>query len=294
VLDANRIRGATRGELLALAARGFVLSASIEGLREVWSQSVRENNYGLLKKRVELLTGFVDPAAPVAFVGMALLAEIASVPDDVRAPNMVFRDNVTAGWQRVGSGTLSESDWRSVGAELDAELEADERQWLAFAKHAVGLELNTLEVEREVGIAFYPRSRAENVMRRAIEAGTPGKTVPAMGVRADASLRYFMSKLTEARHRFPARNDWIDGRQLQHLAWPAFLVTTDFGLLKAVDTGRSWQRPWVRTPAELIEDSVARCVPWGKAAKRVADDFVRWPTKRLSEANARYQMRDSR
>ena len=51
----------------------------------------------------------------------ALLSQIATMPEEMRASSESFRSSVTSGWQHVLSGALSDSEWRAIAEELPAD-----------------------------------------------------------------------------------------------------------------------------------------------------------------------------
>jgi hypothetical protein len=116
-------------------------------------------------------------------------------------------------------------------------------------------------------------------MRRGLAQGAGVVSTPQLERRADLHLRYVANKLLSAREQEPARNDWHDARHLQHVAWPAFLVTCDTGLIEAADRTGSQQSAWLRTPVELVEDQVHRSEPWSKEAGKLT--FQRGAMKEL-------------
>jgi len=73
VIDANVLRGTPVGGLSQIVERGFQLSVSIEALREVWVQSIREQTKSILTTRVRDVAPVIDAVDPVAFNGHAML-----------------------------------------------------------------------------------------------------------------------------------------------------------------------------------------------------------------------------
>jgi hypothetical protein len=289
VLDANLFRGAPIAEIEALRSRGFDISVSLEGLREVWARSLREDNYNLLAARVAKLAPFLSDDVPVAFVGRALLTTFGSADPNLRGDSARFRESVLGGWSRMTKDGLSNEDWRQIGSELQAELAEDERMWAAHVDKAREVSDQVLAAEKEVGFAFYPRSRASNVMRRGLARGAGIISTPPLEQRGDLHLRYVANKLLNVREQEPAKNDWHDARHLQHVAWPAFLVTCDVGLIGAADRTGSPQSAWVRMPIELIEDRVTHCEPWLKDAAE--PPFRRGPIPELQARQTAFRER---
>jgi hypothetical protein len=94
VLDANCVRGSPRAELKALVGRGYRLSLSVEGLREVWSKSIRERKPEQLINRLQALGPFIDCLEPIAFTGSALLGQLVDLPADVAGEAADFRNRI--------------------------------------------------------------------------------------------------------------------------------------------------------------------------------------------------------
>lgn len=227
---------------------------------------------GRLLDRLAMLRGIVDEDNPVAFVAIALLTQVGLVRDD--GSQRAFRESITSGWVQAVSGTLTEQEWRRKGQELDQELADDERRWQSQIDQAIEIERETRRREGMYEGFEYPRRRGYEIIRR-------GLAIPSHAPwRIDACASYLAQKFNNALRARPGRNDWHDSRHLQHLLWPAFLVTTDFGLIEAVDQTGIWQRAWVRTPFELVHERIARCEPWGKPARTVARRFQRLPNLR--------------
>jgi hypothetical protein len=274
VLDANCVRGAPASELAIIRAKGFSLHASIEGLREVWGRSNREDNYELLANRIRTLAPHLNESQPIAFVGQALLSAVGRVPDLIAANSKSFRERVTTAWLRIASSGLARDEWRRVGDELDAELEREERAWEAMIEASISIDKFRLSGEA-AGEPPYPRGRAAGIIRSTLARRANAITSPPLERRDELHLRYIANRCVEARARRPSPNDLHDGRHLQHVAWPAFLVTTDFGLLYAADATRSPHAAWVRTPVELAEDRIPRCSPWDYSRSRSAPPSAR-------------------
>lgn len=274
VLDANSFRGASVGELLALRRRGFQLSVSIEALRETWARSLRENNLPLLRKLVQRVAGIVDAEFPIAFVGEALLTTVGTASVALANENAEARARINAAWHELSRREILDTEWRAIGAQMNSELEAEERNWGSMIDQFQAIASDLREREKAFG-PFYPSGRAREIIERCLARGSDVATEPPLRERAHAGNRYFTAKVDHPRGARPARNDWIDGRVLQHIIWPAFVVTTDFKLIEAVDKSGTFQRAWVRTPVELATDKIARCLPWGKVARRVNETFFR-------------------
>jgi hypothetical protein len=273
VLDANCVRGSPVAELEAIRARGFRISISIEGLREVWARSIRENNYRLLAGRVRKLAPFVDQEHPIAFIGNALIAQIARKDSAFVVEQAAWRAPIEQRWKDITRGGLSETVWRQVGTDLDEELAGEEAQWLHYVQQYVELG-RRLRDFRKAG-ADYPRQRAISILLRVLgEASARSVPHPSFGGRGHAFLRVMASKLVDALGKPPAVNDWIDTRHLFHLAWPTFVMTADRKSIAAVDAADTYQRAWVRMPVELAQDSVSRCFPWGASARRADARFT--------------------
>ncbi|MBM4364054.1 MAG: hypothetical protein FJ104_15345 [Deltaproteobacteria bacterium] len=284
VLDANLFRGAPVGEIEALRARGYQVSVSLEGLREVWARSIREGEYKLLSARVARLAPVLSENDPIAFAGHSLLTTFGTAGRRLREESARYRSSVSGGWRRIVANGLLEDDWRSIGAELQDELRDGERNWAQHVADAQGIVRQVSAAEKEAGSPLFPRARGSDLMRQSLAKGAGVACVPPLVARADLHLRYTTDKLLNAHQRVPAVNDWNDARHLQHVAWPAFLATCDEGLIEAADRTGSPQSAWVRMPIELIEDRVARCEPWAKGASTLT--FRRAP---LPELRARQE-----
>lgn len=277
VLDANLVQYAPIYELEALSRRGFTVSISIEGLQEIWTRSIKENSYSFLSNRIKNLAPVLDPAAPIAFVGTAMLSTVGNCTARVREEASAFRDDITASWRRVSADGLSESEWKRIGTAVKAEVDAFEAWWLDRLNAFRELERRIAEKTKDS--EPYDRERGLSVIRRSFVDDAPVETKPSLNVRADAHLRYLMAKLRRSLRGEGTGNDWYDARHLQHIAEPAFLATRDYRLIQTVDDSNSLQRAWVRAPIELLEDHVALCEPWGAPAEVASRAFIR-PSKR--------------
>jgi hypothetical protein len=262
VLDANCLRGAKASELQALRDQGFSTAVSLDGLREFWCQTIRDDAYEMLVARLRKVSPFVDAEHPLAFAGQALFARIGRVPADVLPRAKQFREHVGAGWRAACSGDIDRDRWKSVGDELQAELEREKDGWRRLIAIAERIEDSVESVEL--------RRRA---LLRAMTSSVPGETTPAFPTRAEAYFSYMAEKFISVRRARPAMNDYIDSRMLQVLSEPAFLVTKDARLLDTVVRTSRTQSAWVRTPAELALDLVVRAVPWGQRAREVSSLF---------------------
>jgi hypothetical protein len=266
VLDANCIRGSPVEELEALLARGFSLHASIEGIREVWTRSLREDEYDSLATRFRRICQFLDPEEPIAFAGTALLSLIGEVESSRALASAQYRRDVTNGWKQLVSRGLTEAEWRGIGDELQQEIALEEKGWLAHVESAKVIE-RQLKANATGGVT---KGRARGELISGLLRGTAARTRPTIEQRIHLHLRYVTEKFLNADSRPPSSNDFYDARHLQHIAWPAFLVTVDFRLIETSWSAGSMQSSWVRTPAELAELDPIRCVPWGKNARRAS------------------------
>jgi hypothetical protein len=267
----------------ALISRGFRLSVSIEGLREVWAKSISQSKFELLTRRIELLAPLLDKDSPVAFVGTALLGLVVSLPTSVAADAAQFRERVNRGFSNLPRNRLTQEEWLNIGQELQSELSGEERWWNQQIETAIVLDKEVQTLQEKIGIPFYPRSRGFKIIKRGMAPPFRARTEPSFEARFDAFHSYLAMKLTDARNHRPQQNDYLDARHLCHLGWPAFLVTMDLKLIHAVDASGTRQRAWVRTPAELVLGSVTRCPPWGAAADKIARQFTRLPRAQLGE-----------
>jgi hypothetical protein len=275
VLDSNCFRGSPLAEIEALRRRGFQLSLSHEALREVWARSLREDNKALLQQRIALIAPLLDPEHPVAFSGGLLLSTLGPVPPEVHAEDERLRDSLRLGWEDACAG-ITDERWRK---ELDDELEREATGWLKeFERFRSNLD-RIIEVRAQVGHDWYPKRRTEQVIENQIKG--PAPLEPPAAQRLHLARRLLAIKASAYRERQPKRNDFVDWRLLIHVAWPAFLVTSDFKFIEAVDATKSLQRAWVRAPVEMIEDPIYRCEPWGKPGHWVGDRFCRQDLKEL-------------
>jgi len=80
---------------------------------------------------------------------------------------------------------------------------------------------------------------------------------------------------TAQRATATAENDSEDILTLMHLAEPAFLLTHDEKLIRAVDACGTYQKPWVLKLSELLGGKLPTGRPWGQNGRRAADVFRR-------------------
>jgi hypothetical protein len=273
VLDSNCFDGSPLAELEAIRARGFQLSISIEGLREMWARTLRDEKYEVMRGRIRRVAPLLDAEHPIAFVGTALLSMIGRGPARQMSDDAGYRSTVERGWREICGAGLSVTDWRRIGSLMQQEIEHEERQWVVDAPELLR-ELRRREVELE---ASGGPLRLEAYRWSELHGGLGRRhgftTEPPHAMRAAAFLGFTIARLKESMQRTPDPNDYFDARHLQHLAWPAFLATVDFRLIGAATTACRRQSAWVRTPVELAEDTIARCPPWGRAAEHVAAAF---------------------
>lgn len=282
------MRGSPIKELEQVIGRGFSLHMSIEGLTEIWCRSIREDRYEQHMMRLGRLSNLVDAEAPIAFVGGALLGQIGEVPKEVSDDGAEFRNDVMGGWRSLVREKLTRPEWQRIGERLQTELDSDERSWKNHIDEAKRLTSERRHMHDRVGFEIVSHRRWEEALIGGLIRGARARTRPALECRAALHLRYYAAKLANARERQPSSNDFSDARHLQHVAWPAFLMTTDFRLLEAVDSTGSNQRAWVRCPVELAEDGVCRCEPWGKSLARCIP-FERQSIDALKERQERYR-----
>jgi hypothetical protein len=280
VLDSNCFQGSPIAELEAIASQGFLLSVSIEGMRELWVRTIRKNQYDLLRARIQRLGPLLDPEHPIAFVGAALLSTIGDAPPDVAEQATAFRARIDAGWRAMQARGLTEDEWRSVGQELENEMAPEERFWTVEAPE-LWRYIDRKRQQLEALGYHYPESRGLAETRAAIARAQGIRTKPPIQSRGAAFLSYMTAKQRDFTRQTPASNDFYDARHLQHLVWPAFLATVDFRLIASVEEHSPQARQWVRAPVELAEDRVARCQPWGRPAARVAETFRPMPVQKL-------------
>lgn len=259
-------------EIEALRQRGFVLSVSHEALREVWAQSLKEDHKALIEQRIARIAPLLDPDHPIAFSGQLLLSTLCPVSPELYAEDQQLRDDLRRGWEDARAG-IEDHRWRRVGQELDDELEREATGWLKeFERFRTFLE-RIIEVRAQVGHDWYPKRRTEQVIENQIKG--PALLKPSPAQRLHLARRVLAMKAVAYREQQPQKNDFVDWRLLIHVAWPAFLVTTDYKFIESVDATGSLQRAWVRAPVELIDDAVYRCEPWGKPGNWVGDRFRR-------------------
>lgn|GEM_PF-6592095 len=264
MLDANCVRGSPIAELQKVREAGFTLHASIEGVREVWAKSVRENQFDTLAGRFRALAPHLSSDEPIAFVGKALLSQIGTLNARDTEQSRRFRDDVLWGWRRIAEGALEPANWRAIGEELKEELDADEAAWLKDIEEAVKLE----RLGKSLADDRTTIGRSLGALMSGLADGAMVPMRPPLRERANLHLRYMGGKLLTASSKRPSSNDFHDARHLQHVAWPAFLMTVDFKLIEACISTGSIQRTWVRSPVELAEDEAPSCNPWGKKARR--------------------------
>jgi len=263
VLDANCVRYSPVAELEAIKRRGFRLSASIEGVREVWSKSLRQNKHEPFARRVAHLAPLLDTESPLAFVSTRLVVQIGSAPPSVKENERRERESIVNGWRTALQNPLSSETWRTVGAELDAELRSSEQGWV----RDLGLHMPRLRRLKETIRARGGSPPESDVLIDALLEGAPATTSPPLRQRMEAYVAYMLDKLNVAETEAVEENDYCDSRHLQHIAWPAFLMTTDLRLIETLERCCPIQRAWVRTPVEFAEDRIPRCLPWGRTAQ---------------------------
>jgi hypothetical protein len=278
VLDTNCFWGSPQAELEAIRSRGFSLSISHEALREAWARSLREDKKALLQQRIALISPHLDPEHPIAFTGRLLLTMIGRASPELHAEDQRAREFLRRGWDHTRTG-LTDERWRSVGKELDDEIEREADGWEVALNGMRHLRQRTLDFAKVVGHDWYPRRRAERLIEKKLNG--PVLLDPPAPQRLHLLKRLVARKTVGAREQQPQRNDYVDWRLLVHLAWPAFLVTSDFRLIRALDETGSLQRAWVRAPVELIQDPIYRCEPWGKPGRWVKSRFRRQDLKTL-------------
>jgi hypothetical protein len=278
VLDSNCFRGCHAGEFEALRSRGYSISLSIEALRETWANSIRQGKQGIVAQPLRRMRSVLDDKRPVAFRGGALFSLLETTGGPTSRASAEFRISVEAGVRTILAQDLTDEVWLDIGTQLEAELAGEKQQWNQRVAEAKEIMTQVNDTNTALGFTYYSKRRAyEQVWRTLVP---PVRMQPRGEERFDAFMRFVSTKLINARNQQPQVNDLVDSLHLQHLAWPAFLVTKDFRLIEAVDATKTFQSAWVRTPVELVCDPICMSAPWGKPSRRIAQRFVRDPALR--------------
>jgi hypothetical protein len=207
--------------------------------------------------------GSIDEGREIYKAVWLLLTTATSVPH-LEALRVV-PPGATASYrfEDVAKGLMSEKAWWVAHfAELGQKiLEAEPR---------VREQVSRRGVFHEAVEAFWEAARDS------IDNAIPG-AVPPASIRLDAFLRVHALLLVRSLHvkrpYDPAKNanDALDHPLLRYLALPAAVCTSDGGIVADVEAARSWQRPWIVSPAELLNPDVVA---------RVAE--LKWPAASAS------------
>ena len=273
VLDTNYFRGLRAADLAPLRAMGMSISVGASAFYETWAAAARERNARLIIGPARELANVVDPEYPIAPNGGDLLLRFAVVRErnDGKTTSTRYSAWARLNWELAASGNVDERSLEVVGLQADEYLRNRGEKWMKYANRWP-------PEERQILKGFTPRqARSRLVAHLTRDLGPRGLRAPLVRERLHAFYQVAALHLwSTARGATTAtENDSEDLISLQHLAEPAYFVTHDTKLTKAVDEADTYQAPWVLTLSELLRADRPVGRPWGSRARAAAAAFRR-------------------
>jgi len=289
ILDAQNVRGAPERVFRRLVERGFSLHVSVISLEEVWAQSVREEEPGLLLRLRKLAKYFGQE--PIKSAGVSLVQRLGG---SVRGGLFPARSDEALRlrelWRLLTDDPAPLQLIEKTAKLIEEDSETRGRQWLETLIAAAGVPEwdGNRDTEAEQTVV-------RGVTHRFFETLGPDLSIKHgmherfQGYYRAAALHAVRAKARVVSGRVAERhmNDAEDMQLLMHIAEGAFLATNDLGLIEHIDASRSFQAPWVRTIGELLTESLPVGLPWGRSARRAASAHAVRNRRVLSELEAR-------
>ena len=160
---------------------------------------------------------------------------------------------------------------QTIGLEADAYLRRRGKGWQKTASRwpKVDLPEFTRFPERKQHALFAAHVRTQ-VARSGFRTELIRRRLHAYIHAMALHLRNTARRATAA-----TENDSEDILTLMHLAEPAFLLTHDDKLIRAVDSSGTYQAPWVLRLSQFLKGNLPTVRPWGPKALSVAAQFRR-------------------
>lgn len=298
VLDTNYFRSLKERDLAPLRERGFLVSVAMSAFYEAWAAAARERKLGLLLGPARALRDIIDPAYPIAPSVGDFLRRFAVVRERQEPGKVTRRYEAWAqvNWQLAANGNVNDTMLASVGLDADAHLTQRGTTWKGYARSWRELAIEALspqeradlnavqaateKAEREISMfrTLSPRKRQSHFVTH-ISQDLTARGYRAGMVRQRMHAYYHVIALqmwnTARGSTTATENDSEDLANLMHIAEPAFLLTRDDGLIRAVDESGTYQAPWVLRLEEFLRGSLPVGLPWGGSARSEAARFHR-------------------
>ena len=251
---------------------GLTVSVGMSAFYETWAAAARERNPGLIIGPARALRNVVDPDYPIAPNGGDLLWRFSTGrgpdTDRVRHP---YRDWACLNWGLAATGNVDTAALETIGMEANAYLSKRGAAWQEYASP-------WSPEERKLLKEFGPQQRQARLIAH-VTSDLPSRGFRASMVRERLHAFYhvitFHMLSTATGATTASQNDMEDLLSLQHIAEPAYLLTHDEKLIRAVDQSRTYQAPWVLRLHEIRGPSRASGRPWGESARAAAKSFSR-------------------
>ena len=183
-----------------------------------------------------------------------------------------YRAWAALNWHLAASGDLDERALLDVGRGANEYLTKAGESWKQYA----------LRWEEHDNLAWFkalPDSKRRSMFVKHITDDLCSKGFLARRVRQRLHAFYnviawHMWNAAMGAHK-PTANDSEDLASLMHLAEPAFILTRDDKLIRAVDASGTHQAPWVRRLNGFLNAKLPEGRPWGTKARNALATFVR-------------------
>jgi len=273
VLDTNYFRALKAADLAPLHAQGFEFSVGMSAFYETWAAAAREGKPGIIIGPSKELRAIVDPALPIAPNAGDILRRFAIRRGASERAKVTPRYVAwaTLNWQIASTGNVDDAALQSVGLDADTYLTRRGRSWKEYARLLPATEQGLLkEAGPRRGRARLVAHITGSLSSRGLRAGLARRRLHAFF--QVAALHMWNTALGAT---MSTENDSEDLVSLMHLAEPAYLLTHDDKLIRAVDAAGTYQAPWVVRLSELMDENRPRGRPWGIAARELAAGFRR-------------------
>ena len=266
VLDTMYVRGAREEELLQLRTRGFAISIPMIVIKELWARSANERRPGLLFRRVQLLSKHVDQAMPLT-PDKGALTKFITARDDAEVENHL--QWLRGFWMNLVRGQVDDEAWQTVGLRAHEDLE--QADWHGLLNSMIG---------KYPDLAHIPMEDLVSQLRAALYDHEIGRSTARVfdAHQVVKAMRIAQAAVANPRSfKKAVQNDTPDLQLLLQVGLPAFVATEDGRLLGDVDASGTYQAPWIRRLADLVEGDLPDCLPWGIEAHDAASGFSRAP-----------------
>lgn len=281
IFDTQYFRRLKPPELHELRRRGYALSVSSSAFLETWTRSLLDKRPGLFFGPARNFARFVDPAYPIAAAAGDLCARLGARAPNTSANPARFIEATLVGWKHAATSNSEDPFYALHGAEAQRVVQKRKEDWVRLAAGwpkdadvANAMRTRRRSLERAEDRARWARAGWRYIVER---HPAYGMAPPLPPERFNAYLKVVTLYLLEVggAAQQATANDAQDILQLMHVGEHAILVTHDRKLLGLVDRSGTFQAPWVRSLAEVLDERLPRGRPWGEHARRVSRRFHR-------------------